>query len=93
MDTGEEIYGYCAVNFLGCIDAVDMEASQYRLEFGDPNFTGSITIDTAKVHNIEAFRLSNGPGFVVLSERVAKAIEKKDFKAVLLQPTTDYSGT
>lgn len=93
MDTGEEITGYSAVNFIGCLDAVDLANSEYRLRFGKPYFTGRITIDAAKTFGCKAFRLLKGPGFLVVSEKPAEVLRSKNYRSVLLQPTTDYKGT
>jgi hypothetical protein len=93
IDTGEEFEGYSAVNFIGCVDAVDLDSSQHRLRFGKPYFTGPITIDPARTERLLAFRLLKGPGFVVVSEHPANLLRSRDFRAVLLQPTVEYAGT
>lgn len=93
MDTGEEITSYSAVNFIGCVDAVDLEKSEYRLRFGKPYFTGRLTIDPSRTLGCKAFRLQKGPGFVVVSEQPAKLLQSRGFRAVLLQPTTEYTGS
>lgn len=91
-DTGEEFNNYSAVNLIGCVDAVDLENSEYRLRFGNPYFTGKITIDPLKNLGYNAFRLLNGPGFVVVNQRTAEKLESRGFRAVLLQPTIEYRG-
>jgi hypothetical protein len=93
QDTGELIDDYCAVNVIGCVDAVDLGASVYRHRFGKPYFTGSVAIDAAKCRGLELFRLLNGPGFIVVNERIARALDAAAFKALMLQPTVDYAGT
>jgi hypothetical protein len=93
MDDKQRFEGYSAVNFLGAVDAVDLSNSEHRLRFGKPYFTGRIAIDPGKVNGLQAFRLQKGPGFLVVTERVAEALKARNFVAVLLQPTTDYAGT
>ncbi len=93
IDTGQEFEGYSAVNFVGAVDAVNLAASKYRLRFGEPYFTGPIVIDPAKTGNLAAFRLSTGPGLVVVEEGPAKQLKSRDLIAVLLQPTEEYDGT
>ncbi len=93
IDSGEEFQGYSAVNIIGCRDAVDLEDSEYRLRFGKPYFTGRLSIDPNGAQGLKAFRLLHGPGFVVVSEEVAEALMPMGFVGLLLQPTTDYSGT
>jgi hypothetical protein len=92
-DTGELIEGYHAINVIGCVDAVDLGASVYRSRFGKPYFTGAVVIDEARCKGFEVFRLLHGPGFIVVNERVAGILSKGAFKALLLQPTSDYTGT
>ena len=93
LDTGNEITGYSAVNFIGSVNAVDLDKSEYRLRFGRPYFTGCITIDPGKCQGLKAFRLEKGPGFLVVAEQYATLLRAHAFRAVLLQPTTDYTGT
>jgi len=93
-DTGEEFTGYAAVNFRGAVDAVDLENSEFTKDetFGDVEFTGAIEIDCAKTRGLLAFRLTEGPGFLVVAESVAMKLQKISFPALLLQPTKDYEG-
>jgi hypothetical protein len=91
-DTGALITGYFAVNVIGCVDAVDLSSSAHRLRFGKPYFTGPVTIDPARCSGLEMFRLPSGPGFIVVSERIARALESGGFEALLVQPTVAYEG-
>lgn len=92
QDTGQEFEGYSAINVLGSVDAVDKASSPHRLRFGKPHFTGSITIDPARTRGLETFRLTYGPDFIVVSERIAKQLQAGNFQALLIQPTTDFDG-
>jgi len=67
--------------------------SQYRSRFGKPYFTGSVAIEPTRVGEYRAFRLLKGPGFIVVTEQVAEHLRRSDYRAVLLQPTTQYGGT
>ncbi len=89
-DRGEEINGYEAVNFIGSIDAVDLESSEYEEDsFGDPDFE-IVVIDPSKVKGANAFRLSSGPGLLVVSEKVAEHLKALNLSSVTLLPTEDY---
>jgi hypothetical protein len=92
IDTGETFDGYSAVNVIGCVDAIALNDSEYLMRRGRPYFTGKIAIDEAKVKGLEIFRLPRGPGFIVGNERISRILQQNDFKAMLLQPTTDYAG-
>lgn len=93
MDNGEETRDYAAVNVVGCVDAVDLDASDYRLRFGKPYFTGAVAMDAARVGEHQAFRLLKGPGFIVVTARVAERLNAGGYRGLLLQPTVDYAGT
>lgn len=91
-DKDKKYPGFKAVNVLGCIDAVDLEESEYRLRFNKPYFTGKIIIDENKINGARFFRLLQGPGFIVVSEEIAKALMEQEWSALLLQPTEHYEG-
>jgi hypothetical protein len=88
--SGEDVGGYSAVNVIGCIDAEKLEESTYRLRFGKPYFTGGITIDKEKVGDASFFRTVYGPGFIVISQRIADALKAENWSGILLQPTVDF---
>lgn len=90
--TGEDVEGYSAVNVIGCIDAEKLEESEYSLCFGEPDFTGSIVIDESKVNDASFFRTLYGPGFIVISQRIADALQRESWAGILVQPTEDYQG-
>lgn len=90
--SGENVLGYSAVNVIGCIDAEKLESSKYRLSFGKPYFTGAIVIDDLKVEDSSFFRKLYGSGFIVVSQNIADALQKKSWSGLLLQPTEDYKG-
>lgn len=90
--SGEEILDYSAVNVIGCIDPMNLEASEYRLRFGKPYFTGAIVIDESKVNGSSFFRTLYGPGFIVISQRIADALKTETWSGILFQPTEDYEG-
>lgn len=92
-DSGEEFEGYYAVNFLGCVSAIDFEKTEYTTKRrGRKKFDGPIYVDDNKAHSFKAFRLSEGPSFLVVSDQVAQVLKSQNFRALLLQPTTDYDG-
>lgn len=90
--SAEDVLGYSAVNVIGCIDATQLEGSQYRLRFGKPYFTGAIVIDDLKAHESSFFRTLYGPGFIVISQDIADALQKESWSGLLLQPTEHYAG-
>lgn len=90
--SGEDILGYSAANVIGCIDAENLDDSQYRLRFGKPYFTGAIVIDDSKVNDSSFFRTLYGPGFIVISQNIADALKTESWSGILLQPTVDYEG-
>jgi hypothetical protein len=90
--SGEDVLSYSAVNVIGCIDAEKLEVSEYRLRFGEPYFTGPIAIDDSKVNGSSFFRTLYGPGFIVISQNIADALQKGAWSGLLLQPTEDYKG-
>ncbi|HMX43378.1 MAG TPA: hypothetical protein PKB12_06680 [Elusimicrobiota bacterium] len=91
--TGREYRDHSAVKFSGVYDAIDRERSEKKIDFGEVCFEGSIVIDPKRVGELSVFRLKDGPNFLVATERVANALKTQNFKALLLQPTEEYSGT
>ncbi len=91
-DTSEQFSGYSAVNFKGTYDAVDLTQSKYRMRFDRPYCNGPIVLDPLKVGDLPIFRLAMGPSFLVVGDRIAKAIKVRKYKAVLVQPVHEYSG-
>ena len=92
-EDGTERQDYQAVNLVGSVDAVDAAASPHRLRFGKPYYTGAIHIAPTRTAGLGAFRLTRGPGFIVVSDGLAQRIAGAALRAVLLQPTVDYQGT
>ncbi|MFC5978856.1 hypothetical protein [Flavobacterium salmonis] len=90
--SGQDVFGYSAVNVIGCIDAEKLEGSEYRLRFGEPYFTGAIVIDELKVRDLTFFRTLYGPGFIVISKNIADALKTESWSGILLQKTEDYEG-
>jgi Immunity protein family (Imm11) len=92
-DTGEQFKGFSAINFLGAIDAIDLDRTEFTTRRrGRKKFGGPIHLDEDKTGDLDAFRLSEGPGFLVVSETVAASLRAHAFKALLLQPTEEYAG-
>jgi hypothetical protein len=91
--TGEVRDDYSAINLVGRVDAVDRASSPHRLRFGKPMFTGSVVLDADRTEGLEAFRLVHGPDFIVVSERVAEQLRDGGFAGLLIQPTTQFTGT
>jgi hypothetical protein len=93
QDTGEQLDGFSAVNVVGCVDAINLEASEHTTRRGRPYFTGKIVLDDTRAGDFDVFRLPRGPGFIVVTERIARVLNEGGFKALLVQPTVDYSGS
>ena len=92
QDTGEQWRNYKAVNFVGCIDAIDMDKSDCRRSSTGRLRCESITIDPARVGSAICFRLKEGPDLLVIHEKVADALRRHEFVAVLTPSTQDYDG-
>ena len=91
-DTGEKWHNYKAINVLGRIDAVDLENSEYELSPTGIYEFESIVIDEKVSGDALCFRLAKGPDLIVIPEKIADTIRKRDFVAVMLQRTEDYDG-
>jgi len=91
-DTGEEWRNYNAMNFIGSIDAIDREKSDCQRSASGRLLCESITIDPKAAGDAICFRLTEGPHLLVVHERVATALKKQNFVAVLIQKTEDYDG-
>ena len=92
-DTGEEWDNYWAVNVIGCIDAVNLEKSQYRTDsFGEPDFT-KIVLNEKVVGEVDLFRLVKGPGLMVVNQKIKEALSPAGFMALMFQEVGDYDGT
>ena len=95
IDNGVEYKNYKAINFIGCVDAIDMEKTKYEEDedgIFDPEFDGPIILDQRKVGGLKAFRLAVGPSLLVVNEQVGQHLIQKNFKALLLQNTEKYKG-
>ena len=92
IDDGTTFDGHVAFNVLGCLDAIDPKKSAHRLRFGKPYYTGAITIDPSRAHDLSLFRLALGPPFVVIADRIAEALRGQPFRGVTIMPTTAYQG-
>lgn len=84
--------GYVAINVVGCVDAVDLSASEHEIRRGKPRFKGSITVDESRTNGLLVFRLPHSPRFIVVTHAVAQALAAANLDSVLLQPTTEYRG-
>lgn len=83
---------YVAVNVIGCVDAVDLSASEHEIRRGKPRFKGSITVDESRTNGLLVFRLPHSPRFIVVTHAVAQALTAANLDSVLLQATTEYRG-
>ena len=92
QDTGEQWRNYSAVNFIGSIDAIDRKKSDCHRSPAGRLLCESITIDPKAAGDSICFRLKEGPYLLVIHERVADALRKRDFVALLIQKTEDYDG-
>ncbi len=90
--TGEIYDHYHAVNVVGLIDAIDSTRSPHRSRFGREYYEGPIFLNESSEILSPLFRLTSGPTLLVVTEALARAIEREGFVAVLLQPLGDYSG-
>ena len=49
-------------------------------------------MDDLKVGDSSFFRTLYGPGFIVISQSIADALETEPWSGILLQQTEDYQG-
>ncbi|MBN1501817.1 MAG: hypothetical protein JW982_16785 [Spirochaetes bacterium] len=89
LDNGMEYANYFAVNFIGCIDALDKEKTAIINE----SFRrySHVVIDEKKTQGFKCFRLKDGPSLLVVDENVKKKLENHDFYSLLLQKCEDYN--
>lgn len=90
--TGESYGNYHAVNVVSLINAIDSARSPHRSRFGRKYYDGPIFLNESSEILPSLFRLAFGPALIVVTEALAKAIEREGFVAVLLQPLSDYDG-
>lgn len=87
-DNGIEYRNYFAVNFIGCIDALDKKETIIIAE----SFRrySHVVIDEKRTYGFKCFRLKEGPSLLVVSEDVKKVLSKRKFYSLLLQKCEDY---
>lgn len=92
LKAGEEHENYVAINFLGSVDAVDQDESEYELDaFDEPDYE-SVVIDAKKAKGFKAFRLLTGSDFLVINQEVATFIKAKNFKGIMISETVDLEN-
>jgi hypothetical protein len=84
---GEILSNYKAVNIVGAVMCADMNKSQYVRNPGSAfiEFT-HLVLDKNKVRDSDLFRLGERPGRIMLSERIAKAIDAINPVGIALTP-------
>jgi hypothetical protein len=73
------------VNIIGLVAAADMVASRTR-PFAEVYFFEKLVIDPAKAHTLSIFRLAESPTEIIVSDRIAKALEAGNFVDLKLEP-------
>jgi hypothetical protein len=77
--------GYCAVNVIGLVAAVDLERSGLTgsaEERGDLD-PGALVLDEEATEPFRLFRLAESPDLVIVDERVREAVERRRVPGVL----------
>jgi len=89
--TGKTIKGekapdtYKAINILNIIDCFDREQSLYE-ETEGMIFMDKLVLDTKKIKRNKMFRVKHLAEYIIVSQDVAKNIDKKTFPDVVLIP-------
>ena len=85
---------YCVINIVGLVTCADVAASKTS-ELGSTYYFHDLVIDPSRVGDLRIFRLAESLMDVLIHEQVAKSIESKDFRGVILRPvkTTPSSQT
>jgi len=85
--SGQVHRNYRAVNILGAVKCADLTRSQFVQNPGSPfiEFT-HLVLDGAKVRGMDLLRLGERPGRIMLSARVAKAIQAIEPIGITLLP-------
>ncbi|WP_017808237.1 hypothetical protein [Leptospira alstonii] len=89
-DTGEKFHNYKAVNFIGCVDALDRTKTRIGKDAFQRYY--SVAIDRDRALDLKCFRLKEGPSLLVVRQDVAECLQMRNFKALMLQRTEDYDG-
>jgi len=89
-DGKEEDVKYYAVNVIGCIDAIDLDASEYQEDVMVLRFR-KVVIDESKTLGLKCFRLNELENLIVIEKSVAEALESASLNALSIMPVADYS--
>lgn len=85
--SGQVHTNYKAVNIIGAVKCADLGKSQYRQPPGYPYLEFShLVLDGKKARGLDLFRLGEHPGRIMLSERVAEAVQALPPVGITLLP-------
>lgn len=87
-NTNKEWNNYLAINFIGLVDAIDHEKS--NIDETDDYIFHSVVIDENRTMNLECFYLTNGPKYLVVREKIAKALMGKNLTGIMIIKAEDY---
>lgn len=88
---GDFVHGYSAVNVVGTLDIIDWSRTVHKKRFNKLKATHQIHLLDEGNKNLDIFRLTGGPGFIVVTPNVAHVLGSLGLKAVLLQPLSAYN--
>lgn len=82
-DSGEKHTNYKAVNIIGAVSAVDMEASNATVHPGGPVLDVELegfVVDASRVGELLIFRLAENTGAVMVHEQLADYLDERGFE-------------
>jgi len=59
FDPERKIEGYSIINFIGCVDCIDYDRSEYKEYKGQISRINNLSIDLTKTHDLKVFRPRN----------------------------------
>lgn len=87
-ETNKTYDDYLLVNVIGMLSCANVEASTTS-PLADVYYFHNLVIDPQKVEDLLIFRLAESQMNIIIHEKVAKEIEKEDFKRLILEPLSE----
>lgn len=84
-ETGEIINDFVVVNVVGMVSCANVEASD-TTPLAGVNYFHDLVIDPGRTSGLLMFRLAESLMDIIVTEKVAKAIQEGSFRDVILKP-------